>query len=223
MTFSTCSKKYLKALFSVSGGNKKLKSNDYVRFMIFNLPAKKTCPYATECCKKECYACKAERVYPSVLPSRNRNFEFTKTADFVPAMIRYIELTLAWERKHKNRLVWVRIHESGDFYNREYTKKWLEIMRHFEGESGVVFHIYTKSLPYFEGETLPKNLAFMASVWADTSAEMLALIKKNNYTVYTAFEGCQPANTTLCRCDDCGGCKKCIEAKKGEVVACEIH
>ena len=72
-------------------GNKKLINTDTVRFMIWNIPAVVTCPFATEHCKHFCYARKAERVYPQVLPAREKNLEESKSEDFVANMIYTIE------------------------------------------------------------------------------------------------------------------------------------
>lgn len=219
-------KNFIKTLCSISDGNKKLKSNDKVRYIIWNLPAISTCPYATAHCKKSCYACKSEKAYPTVLPARKRNYEFSLTDDFVPVMISYILSTVAWERKHGNRLVWVRIHESGDFYNRGYVEKWLKIMRIVNAFAGdqVVFHAYTKSLPFFDGVNIPKNFVLMSSIWDDTKPEMVALTEKLGLPIYTAYaKGHEPKGTLHCDCNDCANCQICIKAKTGDVVACEIH
>ena len=45
---------------TLSEGNAKLKPTGAVKYLIWNIPAIKTCPYATEHCKKACYAIKAE-------------------------------------------------------------------------------------------------------------------------------------------------------------------
>ena len=72
-------------------GNKKLVNTSSVRFMIWNLPAVVTCPFATEHCKHFCYARKAERVYPQVLPAREKNLKDSMEEDFVANMIYTIE------------------------------------------------------------------------------------------------------------------------------------
>ena len=77
-----------------TNGNKKLRNTENVRFLIWNLPAVKTCPFRTPHCEKACYARKAERVYPQVAPSRERNFEASQRADFIENMIYTIETEL---------------------------------------------------------------------------------------------------------------------------------
>lgn len=204
-------------------GNKKLVNNDKVRFLIWNLPSVKTCPFATELCKKSCYAKKAEAVYPSVLPSRETNYNDSLQADFVANMIFTIEKYRA-SKAFCGRLMVVRIHESGDFYSKDYAQKWLAIIRHFADDNTIIFHCYTKSLLYFEGENVKqyKNLAFIASVWADTDEKAKALIVKNEYRIYTAVDSFENWTGAKCRCSDCAHCMQCMNNNCSSI-ACEIH
>lgn len=213
-------------------GNNKLKNNENTRFMIWNLPAQKTCPFATEMCKKACYAKKAERVYPQVLPSRERNHTESLTADFVENMIFTIE-TLLNSKAFKNKKAVFRIHESGDFYNYEYTKKWCDIVKHFENDSRIVFLAYTKSIPFFvryvlEVGNVPENLVVRASIWKDTAPE-LDFYSRVHYPIYTALTRAEmeaetaKGNTfTECRCSDCATCGKCWNKDEKNII-CEIH
>lgn len=203
---------------NVSNGNKKLVSNDETRFIVWNLPARTTCPYRTAHCSQFCYAVKAEKAYPTVYPARKRNFEESRKPDFVERML----YTILKTRMHsKAKRVIVRIHESGDFYNQEYTNAWLEIARRCQGER-IKFVCYTKSLPYFDGVELPKNFSLRASVWDDTKPEFLQMIAANNWNIYTAVEKFEKGDTfTRCRCSDCATCGKCWAAYKD--IRCEIH
>ena len=72
--------------YMVSRENKKLVPNDTTAFIIWNLPAKITCPYATDHCKAACYAVKSEVAYPDCLPARMRNLADSRKADFVARM-----------------------------------------------------------------------------------------------------------------------------------------
>ena len=208
-------------------GNKKLINNNLVRFMIWNLPSIITCPYATENCKKLCYAKKAETVYPSVKPSRQSNFEASRQSDFVANMIYTIE-TLGHGKGYKGKKIVFRIHESGDFYNKAYTKAWLEIAEHFvNSDLDIVFMAYTKSFVYFEGETIPNNMVVRGSVWDDTTTAQLEMIAKLNLPIYTAFKAVEMAEAlangyTKCDCKDCANCGKCWD-RSIEKLACEIH
>ena len=123
-TLKTIKEKTSHKLFiELSHGNKKLKSNNRVSFLIWNTPAVITCPYATELSKKFCYALKAERQYPDAKKSRYDHFEISKQSDFVDRMIYTILVELS-RPANKDKKIVFRIHESGDFYNQEYANKW---------------------------------------------------------------------------------------------------
>lgn len=207
----------------ITKGNKKLVNNAKVRWLIWNLPAIVTCPFATDHCKKACYARKSERVYPNVIKSREKNYTETLKDDFVARMIATIEYYLN-SRAYKGKLMLVRIHESGDFYSEKYALAWVEIINHFRDNKNVRFMCYTKSLPYFENVDINsmKNFSFIASVWDDTTDAMKELIKKNDYRVYTAVTSFENTNYSQCRCSDCAHCMKCVN-NNVKAIACKIH
>ena len=64
---------------SLSTGNEKLISDENTRFLIWSIPAVKTCPFRTEHCEEACYAVKAETAYPDVLPAREYNYLLSQT------------------------------------------------------------------------------------------------------------------------------------------------
>ena len=213
-------------VYHISDSNKKLIPNENTNFLIWNLPAIKTCPFATEHCKKACYALKAEKQYKKDCPkARRENLEASKSDDFVNAMVSVI---LARVRGMRKRNLIVRIHESGDFYNKAYALKWLEIARkceHIDGTNGkkVTFIAYTKSFPYFDGEILPSNFSLRASIWDDTKPEQIAIILKNNWPIYTAVESFTENDSfKQCRCSDCATCGKCWDSTIQDI-RCEIH
>lgn len=207
----------------ITKGNKKLVNNAKVRWLIWNLPAIVTCPFATDHCKKACYARKSERVYPNVIKSREKNYMETLKDDFVARMIATIEYYLN-SRAYKGKLMLVRIHESGDFYSEKYALAWVEIINHFRDNKNVRFMCYTKSLPYFENVDINsmKNFSFIASVWDDTTDAMKELIEKNDYRVYTAVTSFENTNYSQCRCSDCAHCMKCVN-NNVKAIACKIH
>ena len=223
----------MKRLNINTSGNKKLKNTENVRFMIWNLPAVKTCPFSTEHCRSNCYARKAERVYPQVLPSRENNYIDSLSADFVENMIFTIERELN-SKKYRDKLCVFRIHESGDFYNLEYTRKWIDIIKHFENDNRIVFLAYTKSIVYFVNfgyglSTFPQNFVVRSSLWDDTNIDFLTLTYLHKFPIYTALTRKQMnsriengAKFTECRCNDCATCGKCWNKEHGEIV-CEIH
>ena len=195
-------------------GNAKLKNTDKVRFMIWNLPARETCPFKTDGCSRSCYAIRSER-YPSCKESRQRNYAETLASDFVSNMIYTIEKRLS-SRAFKNKKAIFRIHESGDFYSLEYTAVWVEIAKHFQNDHRIVFTAYTKSIEFFVkcgyGCTgFPNNLVVRASLWHDTLENLRELTYMYDFPTFAAVE-CFPADHryfTECRGSDCATCLKC--------------
>lgn len=201
-----------------SDRNKKLVPNGSTAFLIWNLQAVVTCPYATPHCKAACYARKAEKAYPDCLPRRMANFEDSRRADFAERML----YTILKRRNgcRKSRLI-VRIHESGDFYNKAYAAAWLYVAEQCKGED-ITFIAYTKSFRFFDGVKLPYNFRLRAYVWDDTIPEQLAIIERNGWPIYTAVDKFRKGDKFFrCRCKDCATCGQCWT--KRPVIACEIH
>ena len=175
-------------MLSLSTSNKKISKT-----IIFNIPAIHTCPFATGECKKSCYAMKAQRMYPNVRISRDRNFQFSLQDNFVSDMIEKIK---SYNGKYK----YFRIHESGDFYNQKYVDKWMEIAASFPD---IKFLAYTKSYPY-DYSNKPKNLTIRYSIWEDT--------KKINDTLPKAYmSDVKEAKGKTCK-ETCGDCRYCWDS-----------
>lgn len=211
----------------LSHENKKLKPNSRVSFLIWNIPSIITCPYATDHCIQFCYARKTELFRgETVTNSRQKHLEISRNPDFVDRMIFTISAEL--DRPiNKNKKVVFRIHESGDFYNREYVKKWFDIMNYFKDDKRIVFVAYTKSVIFFDGLTIPENMYLLASVWDDTTPENLDIIRRNNFRIYTAFnkkdmKTALKNNYAFCPCKDCGSCGLCWNNYANNI-ACQIH
>lgn len=204
---------------NMSNGNKKLVETEKTMFLVWNLPAVRTCPNATEHCKGLCYALKAEKAYPNCFPARKRNLLESMRSDFVKRAIFTILKRLANNKNHKKLVV--RIHESGDFYSFAYANAWLQIADYFKGEN-IVFIAYTKSFKFFDGVKLPQNFKLRASIWDDTKPEDLETIKRNGWNTYSAVDSFEKGDTfTRCRCSDCATCGKCWKNYKD--IRCEIH
>ena len=113
-------------------GNAKLHNT-----LVFNLPAgKSTCN--REC--PGCYAIKFQRLYPNVLPYRNRMLEASQQPDFVAR----ISADISSCRKP---FKFIRIHESGEFYSQQYIDKWQSIAEAFPQYT---FYAYTKRIKDFD-------------------------------------------------------------------------
>mgnify|MGYP003458764529 CR=1 FL=1 len=77
----------------LSEGNLASKGNEEIMFLTWSLPSRITCPYATEMCKKRCFAKKNES-FKTVRDSRSRNLAETYKDTFVPDMIKHFEYNL---------------------------------------------------------------------------------------------------------------------------------
>ena len=130
---------------------KKTSLTNNLRVFNFGIPAQDTCLWADKC-KAYCYASKGAYIWSNVKPAFQRRLDCTKTNDFIPMMIGEI---LSKKASH------IRIHDSGDFYSREYLHKWFKVM---ESLPHVEFYAYSKSLPLFVSEKLPNNFTLIKSL-----------------------------------------------------------
>lgn len=208
------------AIMHDKDGNKKLEVTEDTIYYIWNLPVYVTCPYATENCKKACYAEEPEKNYcmSAVLKARYDNLALCTgdNADtFVYVMTARLEKLFNSKKYKARKNIRVRIHESGDFFSKAYVKMWLEIAMYFNKPeySNVVFMAYTKSLPFFIGEYIPENFVLRFSVWDDTPSDMITLARGNGFPIYTAI----PASLEnyaiekgfiKCDCENCSTCEK---------------
>ena len=121
-----------------------------LRVFNFGIPAYKsasgklTCPFADECIKF-CYAKKGAYVWSNVQPAFEKRYQLSKTNKFIPAMIDEI---------NKKRPDYVRVHDSGDYYSKQYLYKWLAIALNFPN---VKFYSYTNCVKMFKSTRLPDN------------------------------------------------------------------
>lgn len=204
-----------------TNGNKKLVNNEHTSFYTWNIPAIKTCPYATDHCTNCCYAIKAERAYPSARANRHRNYIDSLNGDFTNRMIYTLETEIN-SKRDANKQIIVRIHESGDFYNQEYYKSWVEIANHFKDEKRVKFVAYTKSVKFLVGIEKPENLIIRYSIWDDTSENDIELAEMLDLPIYTAVDDFNNWSGAKCRCKDCATCGMCWNSNVKKI-ACEIH
>lgn len=146
--------------------NKKIKksgNNDYVVYN-FGIPAFisqagiKTCPLAGTCAKG-CYAKQGAYVWSNVSQAYEKRLESTLKQTFITEMDKLIKTKHKNLSKQNKKLV-IRIHDSGDFYNRKYLNKWLEIIK---SNPEVIFYAYTKMIPLFKSVQLPSNFIVIYS------------------------------------------------------------
>jgi hypothetical protein len=110
---------------SVSKGNKKLPSTTW----IMNSGTATDCPSkALGLCQAGdlCYALKAERMYPQVLPYRNRQYEITQTVT-PESFVNQLLIDSKNARTHKLKAF--RFNESGDFHNQNQLNWFADVCR----------------------------------------------------------------------------------------------
>lgn len=116
----------------------------------FGLEAGKTCPFKGNC-QHECFAMVHNYTYPAVKNKQKERLKESKKETFIEKICDEIK---------KLNVGAVRIHDSGDYYSKEYLNKWIEIAKI---NPDVIFYSYTKSIPFFKKDfntwsiTLPKN------------------------------------------------------------------
>jgi hypothetical protein len=136
----------------------------------FDLPAGWTCPSAQDCkskadkvtgkitdgadCKFRCYAASAEAAFTSVRKFRWHNFDTLRKLGTAAKM--RDALLEAMDAGVKV----IRIHTSGDFYNKEYFNAWIMVA---EARPDVTFYGYTKQAQYLEDVQLPNNMKLVVS------------------------------------------------------------
>ena len=144
----------------LTSGNAKLKKTAKLNkciIKVFSLPAGGTCPFAGAC-KNWCYATTGNYCFPTVKAKHLNNFRISCSVSFADAIWGELKEIVA---KAKGKKVWVRLHDTGDFYNDDYTNNWLTIMRKVPN---VEFYAYTKSHPLFKKKIIPANFTLLPSV-----------------------------------------------------------
>ncbi len=133
--------------------NSKLKKTSKelgVKVLNFGIPAYKSASGRVICamadkCVKFCYAKKGAYIWNNVQPAFESRYELSKTDRFVDA--------INTEIKKKNP-DYVRIHDSGDYYSREYLQKWIGVAIH---NPAVRFYSYTNMVDLVLKAELPIN------------------------------------------------------------------
>lgn len=139
---------------------RKTSKKENIRLYNFGISAYKshstgkvTCPFAKDCIKF-CYARKGSFIWSNTKKAYEKRYLLTKEPKLFKSKI-----TEAIKRRKATH---IRIHDSGDFYNRNYILQWFEIMRQF---TEVIFYAYTKSKMLFdEFDFLPDNFIVIYSL-----------------------------------------------------------
>jgi len=129
--------------------NKKMtkSSNESIVVYNFGIPAYisktgiKTCP-AAGTCKIGCYAQQGPYAWSTTQNAYEWRLAQTLEPNFVATMINAIRVKLT-TAKRQGKQLYIRIHDSGDFYSPKYLSDWLEITKALPE---VQFYAYTKQV-----------------------------------------------------------------------------
>lgn len=131
-------------------------------FFNFNLPAIKTCPSRGEC-EKFCYATQGRYIFGSVVDSMEKHYLKSLQPWFVDVMDEEIK----WRNRNARRKhcdLYVRVHDSGDYYSIAYARKWIEIAKR---NPDVIFYSYTKCISMWhhliDNSECPSNFRIIMS------------------------------------------------------------
>ena len=141
--------------------NTKIKeTGNYLKKKVFNfsIPAYKsetgkiTCPFADKCIKF-CYAQKGNyKRFHSVRNGMEKKYQLTKEPNLIDLMNKEIK---------KKKPDFIRVHDSGDYYSKDYLNKWLTIAK---DNPKVKFYSYTNSIKFIkELQEIPENFDFIFS------------------------------------------------------------
>ena len=159
------------------------------RVFNFGLPAyisrtgKVVCRMADQCIKF-CYAKKGAYIWSNVAPAFEKRLEISMQDNFIDLMIAEIK---------KKKVEYVRVHDSGDYYDKRYLAKWFKIA---ELLPNVRFYSYTNEVGMIKNlESIPKNYDFIFS----DSGKQSDLInkKKDRHTkIFSSLESLKKAKYT---------------------------
>ena len=172
---------------------------------IFNMTPAKYCPSAElglcKVCDK-CYARKAERLYPQVLPYRVRQMEFWQGVD---TKIFVLIFKLVMESK-RNKIKYLRFSESGDFCTQSDVDKVSGIAEQLKG----IVKVYTY--------TARKDLDF-SNVSDNLTVNGSGFMVHNNFYIYR--DKSELIDNFICG-GDCLKCNLCKVSKKRNI-AVKLH
>jgi hypothetical protein len=145
--------------------NSKIKKSGNNEIVVYNfgIPALKskqglsTCPMASKCAVG-CYARSGAYLFSNAALAYENRLKAALSPQF-SALIQ-VELNAA-KKRAKTKKIYIRIHDSGDFFSPEYFKKWLVVMLN---NPEVTFYAYTKMVSFFKGIKLPSNFILIYSL-----------------------------------------------------------
>ena len=179
----------------LGNGNTKLQKTAKefnVRIFNFSIPAgndkksgKITCPFAGSCLKL-CYAKRGMYRFGNVERALTKRYEASKEENFVELISNELS------KVKKDKQIYIRIHDSGDFYSPTYFQKWLTIARL---NPSVRFYAYTKSHSFIRGIELPENFDLIFSL-GSTKDELIDQENERHSKIFYSSEEMQEQGYT---------------------------
>jgi hypothetical protein len=166
----------------------------------FNIPALITCAGKSLWCEKYCYAHKRQYSYPNVISKYADNLRRAMREDFADVMNREL-------RNIKGDVI--RIHASGDFFNRQYIESWLKIVR---ANRNKMFYAYTRAYRIPSLLAKLKELAYEQNFKMFLSIDPTIPMEEYNYLMFSkaSIEGegmlCKAQHQNNMTCFKCGIC-----------------
>lgn len=191
----------------IAKGNRKLPKTTW----IFNSGSAKNCPSRElGLCQvgKDCYALKAERQYPQVLPYRERQFKITQEVSPIDFAIVLIKM----REKCRNKYITFRFNESGDFYNQKQLDWFTSVCMYLKA-AGIKCYGYTART-----DLNLTNLLDMVSVMVSNDKGNWVNKGANRFKMFT--KGQLPPEK-ICA-GDCRICKMCLNFS-GKVIGVPKH
>ena len=211
-------KKELNKNLYLGDGNIKLMGTDKIRFLTWSIPPKITCPFKTNLCEYLCYAALEELRYPNVKNSRVRNLYESQKQYFVRDMIKLISYNLQ-RPKYKDKILYLRIHEAGDFYSLSYQKCWELIALYFKDNKRIYFQAYTKSLPFLKLIDLNNsNIKYVFSIMDDTQQKQIDEADQLHLTTFKALHQTKITSDDNVCPGVCGPCVKCYKGEQQNII-----
>jgi len=117
----------------------------------------KTCPNAGKCAIG-CFAKSGAYLFSNVAKAYETRLQVALSDDF--SSLIQTELNAIIKRNKNNAPLFIRIHDSADFFDETYYNKWLVIMLN---NPNVNFYAYTKMISFFKARKIPSNFTVIFS------------------------------------------------------------
>jgi hypothetical protein len=209
--------KNIKNMMEYAVGNLKIGKDT----LIFNMGSAHNCPSKRlGLCNIDCYALKSEKRYPATYPYRTRQEAYWLRND---AFKIAEDIQVAFNRKLKTPLKYVRINESGDLHSADCVNKLIRIA---EILPNIMFYTYThRSDLIYNNMVVPKNLIINCSNFRRDGFNTFQAVSSVKVHRMADIPKCKKEILKFADYACFGDCSKCGYCKKahGKVIGCPIH